>query len=134
MTSIPSLVSFNVSYCLPWCVTLAMSLDMNSEQCFCSLRLRVCSLAEIKRFKSRIRIRTIPFMTNIIIAYMSVAIVWVRIKSMEDKHVTTFTTPVHFRFLCFSTCWWTSKVTVNLCILYQLMINFLLILSLLTFP
>ena len=54
--SIPSVVSFNVSHCLPWRVTLAMSLDMSTELCFGSLRLRVCSQAEIKRYKSRIRI------------------------------------------------------------------------------
>ena len=30
---------------------------MNIEQCFCVMRLRVCLLTEIKRYKSAIRIR-----------------------------------------------------------------------------
>ena len=38
-------------------ITLATSLDMNIELCFCSLWLRFCTLATIKHYKSRIRMR-----------------------------------------------------------------------------
>ena len=53
-------VSLNIFHFLPWCMALATSLDMNIELCFvhCEqsamkiMTLRVCSLAEIKRYKS----------------------------------------------------------------------------------
>ena len=59
---------FPISFLLsPRCWPLQCLWFLNIEQCFCVMRLRVCLLTEIKRYKSAIRIRithTICFQIN----------------------------------------------------------------------